>query len=47
MITAIRMYRFCHLFYQGLPWDLPLVAIVLTNGVISGNCIYNVKVLKT
>jgi Methyltransferase domain len=44
IITAIRMYHFCHIIYQRLPRYLPLAAYVFTNG---GNVkkvrIYNVK----
>ena len=32
MITAIRMYHFCYVFYQRLPLDLPLIANAFTNG---------------
>jgi hypothetical protein len=32
MITTIRMYHFCHVFYQRLLLDLPLIANAFTNG---------------
>ncbi|MFF5400386.1 hypothetical protein ACFY5J_23760 [Peribacillus butanolivorans] len=47
VITAIRMYHFCHYFYQRLPQGLPLVASAFTIDITSRKCGFTkLRILK-
>ncbi|PLR75810.1 hypothetical protein CU633_19010 [Bacillus sp. V3-13] len=43
VITAIKMYHFCHVFYQPSPLVLPLIAKVFTKRYRQEMRIYKVK----
>jgi hypothetical protein len=40
------MYRFCHVFYQRSPLDLPLIANAFTNGCRQEIAITMLRILK-